>query len=166
MQKGKQNVRNMLDKLNKNGLTDLKNLERNQQMGQCNASGLSEFLEQNAQEMTMEEMLTAWAEKSQKPGKGGIDRGRADAPLVLGDSASEDGLKFKEQALPPASLEALKESERIGISIGSPMPDKSGQPSQPGVLNNAAGEGGSAFTQTVLPRHRSTIQRYFERRKK
>jgi hypothetical protein len=105
--------------------------------------------------MTVTEMMNSW-------GRGGVDRGRGDAPMTWTDRSSERGAKFKEQVL-PSSLSGLKDSELVGRSTGAPGIEKNG-PQQAGALKGAAAGGGSAFTQTVLPRHRGAVNRYFQRR--
>ena len=95
-------------------------------------------------------------------GKGGVDRGRGDAPMTWTDPSSGKGAKFKEQVL-PSSMSSLKDSQLVGRSTGAPEIDKSGAQKSGGLKGAAAG-GGSAFTQTVLPRHRGAVNRYFERR--
>jgi hypothetical protein len=72
-------------------------------------------------------------------------------------------MKFKEEALPPAELEALKGSRLAGLSREAPTVEKGGTPSKSGALQGAAAGTGSAHTQVVLPRHRGAVERYFER---
>ena len=144
-----------MGKLRDAGLIDLKTLKQVENAGQCDNAGLAEFLKENAGNMTITDMMNAW-------GRGGVDRGRGDAPMTWTDRSSERGAKFKEQVL-PSSLAGLKDSELIGRSTGAPGTEKNG-PQQSGALKGAAPGGGSAFTQTVLPRHRGAVNRYFERR--
>lgn len=144
-----------LGKLRDAGLIDLKTLKQVEKAGQCDSAGLAEFLKENAGNMTVTEMMNSW-------GRGGVDRGRGDAPMTWTDRSSERGAKFKEQVL-PSSLADLKDSELIGRSTGAPGVEKNGA-QQAGALKGAAAGGGSAFTQTVLPRHRGAVNRYFERR--
>ena len=144
-----------LGKLRDAGLIDLKTLKQCEKAGQCDSAGLAEFLKENAANMTVTEMMSSW-------GRGGVDRGRGDAPMTWTDPSSERGAKFKEQVL-PSSLAGLKDSELIGRSTGAPGVEKTGS-QKAGALKGAAAGGGSAFTQTVLPRHRGAVNRYFERR--
>ena len=144
-----------LGKLRDAGLIDLKTLKQCEKAGQCDSAGLAEFLKENAANMTVTEMMNSW-------GRGGVDRGRGDAPMTWTDPSSERGAKFKEQVL-PSSLAGLKDSELIGRSTGAPGVEKTGS-QKAGALKGAAAGGGSAFTQTVLPRHRGAVNRYFERR--
>ena len=162
MQGNKEDIKKMLESLQKNGMANPKNLEQNSKSGQCNSSGLKEFLEQNASQMSTSEMMAIWCEKFE-PGKGGIDEGGGKTPMVFGDKSSEENVKFKEQILPPADLEAMKNSQRIGISIGSPVVEKDPGTFTSGVLENTSSDGGSAFSHQVLPRHREAVRNYFIR---
>jgi hypothetical protein len=144
-----------LGKLKDSSLIDLKTLKQCEKAGKCDSSGLADFLKENEGNMTVKEMMEEW-------GRGGVDRGRGDAPMTWSDPSSERGAKFKEQVL-PSSLSSLKDSELIGRSTGAPGVEKNGA-QQSGALRGAAVGGGSAYTQTVLPRHRGAVNRYFERR--
>src|SRR5262249_54130755 len=61
--------------LNKNGTINPNSLKGGAQAQKRSGAGLSEFLKENAQRMSVEEALTEW-------GKGGVDRGRGDAPMT------------------------------------------------------------------------------------
>ncbi len=94
------------------------------------------------------------------PGRGGINRGRGDAPMTWAQESDAHGAKFKEQMLPPNAT--LTDSRFMGISTGSH--DTTAQAdTSPGVLSKAGAGSGSAHAQTVLPRHRHAVRRYFDR---
>lgn len=96
------------------------------------------------------------------PGRGGVSRGRGDAPLTWTDPAGEANVTFKEEVLPPATLAALKESRSAGVSATAPEIETASGAPQAGAL--AAGEAaGSAHAGKVLPRHRQAVGRYFAR---
>jgi hypothetical protein len=97
-----------------------------------------------------------------RPGVGGITRGPGPAQLGLTNNTPEEELKLKAQALPPRALE-VKKSQLRGLSKTAPEVSKPGTTSDSGALTGAAADGGSANTQVVLPRHRGTVSRYFER---
>lgn len=120
-------------------------------------SGLAQFLKENAQKMSVEEATLQWCE-----GKGGVDRGRGDAAMTWTDGSSEKDAKFKEKVLPPSMVAGLNDSQLVGLSAAAPAPDTSGVAAH-GALNSAASGGGSAHTQTILPRHKGAVKRYFER---
>jgi hypothetical protein len=144
-----------LGKLRESGMIDPQTLRQCEKAGQCDSSGLAKFLKDNAATESVSEMMGSW-------GKGGVDRGRGDAPMTWGDKSSDRGAKFKEQVL-PSSLSGLKDSQLIGRSTGAPEVEKNGRQGS-GALRDASAGGGSAYTQTILPRHRGAVNRYFERR--
>jgi hypothetical protein len=120
-------------------------------------SGLARFLKENAEKMSVDEATLQWC-----AGKGGVDRGRGDAAMTWTDGSSEKDARFKEKVLPPSSVAGLNDSQLVGLSASAPTADTSGVAAH-GALNSAASGGGSAFTQTILPRHRGAVRRYFDR---
>ncbi len=95
-------------------------------------------------------------------GAPGVSRGRGDAPMFFGEEAEQNG-KFEEQTLPAASAAALAQSELLAVSAAAPS-NGDGSRSTPGALKDAQAGGGSALTPAVQPRHRGTVQRFFERK--
>jgi hypothetical protein len=93
--------------------------------------------------------------------RGGVTRGRGDAPMTWTDPSVEDGAKFKEEVLPPSSN--LSDAQLVGVSRAAP--DLSGDDvvAGQGALAGALGSGGSAHSRVVLPRHQSTVRRFFSR---
>jgi hypothetical protein len=150
-----------LTKLNQSGMIDSKSLKGGVQAGKRDNSGLSQFLKENAERMSVEDAVEAWCEN---PGKGGVTRGRADAAMTWTDGTSEKDAKFKEKVLPPSAVAGLKDSELVGLSASAPTVENSA--AAHGALNNTAKGGGSAYTQTILPRHKGAVKRYFERSQK
>jgi hypothetical protein len=147
-------------KLSKAGAVNPNALKGGATQSSRDNSGLAEFLKENASEMSIEDALAQWCEK---PGKGGVSRGRADAAMTWTDGTSEKGAKFKEQMLPPSAVAGLDESQIVGLSVAAPTTDNSG-PAAHGALNSARSGGGSAYTQPIPPRHKAAVQRYFERK--
>ncbi|HEU6447765.1 MAG TPA: hypothetical protein VFV23_04935 [Verrucomicrobiae bacterium] len=96
-----------------------------------------------------------------KLGKGGPGGGGPPAPLTWNDGASEKDLKFQEHALPPASR--LDQAQLVGVSRAAPQLSDAEIDAQHGALDNAAGSGGSAHLQVILPEHRQAVQKFFER---
>jgi hypothetical protein len=160
MKAGKQNMAATLAKLSKAGLIDPKMLKLCEKAGACNSQGLMAFLKENAGCMGTECALSAFC---RTPGSGGVSRGRGDAPMTWTDSSSEQNVAFKEEALPPASLQALKDSIQAGITMAAPPTEQQNGQSGDGTLDSAAGGSGEAHTQQLLPRHRGVVKRYFER---
>ena len=145
-----------LGKLRDARLIDAEALKKCDKAGKCDSAGLAKFLNDNAGEMSVKSALKTWQ------GKGGVDRGRGDAEMTWTDASSEKGAKFKEEVLPPGGVASLKDSQLVGRSVGAPSLDNSGV-ARSGALSGAAAGGGSAVTQTVLPRHKGTVKRYFDR---
>jgi hypothetical protein len=81
--------------------------------------------------------------------------------LTFGDKSKDDD-KFKEETLPPAALQSLKETQIQAITRGSPGKEQPGDAAA-GALEGSAAGGGSANSQIVLPRHRGAVERYFDR---
>jgi hypothetical protein len=83
--------------------------------------------------------------------------------LTWGKPNSEEGFKFKEEVLPPGALDALKSTPIQEVRGGDVIHKKSSEAASSGALRDAAAGSGSANTQIILPRHRASVERYFER---
>ena len=158
----KGDISERLAKLQEVNLIDLKTLTECEKLGQCNSAGLAAFLAENADKMSVSACVGGWC-RSAHPGRGGITRGRGDAPMTWSDSTTEEGAKFKAEALPLSDIASLEDSKMMGVSMAAPSVEKSGLPSKAGGLNGAKAGGGSSVTQTILPRHKGAVKRYFER---
>lgn len=158
---GKKDLAKQLEKLCKAGLLDPEALKECDKCAECDCEALAQCLKECQGKMTVAEMLK---KHDGKPGKGGTKEGYTKSPLTLGPETSEEGLKFKEEALPPAALKALKENKLAGVGKADPKADKPGGPSEGGALTGAMAGGGSANTQVILPRHRGAVERFFERK--
>ena len=176
MREGKTDLARRLEKLQKAGLLDREALERLAKCGECSGEALASLLKEAAGKMSVAEMVglcegcdkEALAEflrecQGKRPGRGAATRGPGAASLTFGKPTSEEGFKFKEQVLPPSSLEALKKSKVIDVGQAAPKVGDPNAPAEAGALAGAAAGGGSANTQVVLPRHRAAVERYFER---
>jgi len=149
-----------LSKLSQSGQSrriDPNSLKGGAQANRRDNSGLARFLKENAEKMSVDEATLQWY-----AGRGGVDRGRGDAAMTWTDGSSEKDARFKEKVLPPSSVAGLKDSQLVGLSANAPTSDTSGVAAH-GALNSAASGGGSAYTQTILPRHRGAVKRYFDR---
>ncbi|HDZ44025.1 hypothetical protein LCGC14_0204840 [marine sediment metagenome] len=160
-------------------LIDAQTLAQLQRMaGQCDSGQLADFLKAacsgdgdgdgDLAGMSLAEVIRlglADASGGDRPGRGGVSRGRGDAAMTWRDPTSKENTAFEEQVLPPASLAAIRDSERIGLSTGAPTVAEAG-PSAGGALTRASAGGGSAHTRVVLPRHKAAVQRYFDRRRR
>jgi hypothetical protein len=126
---------------------------------ECDTAGLAAYLKENGCDGLCDNLLDGDGD----PGKGGINRGRGDAKLKFGDESSEQGIKFKDEELPPSELQSLKDSELEGLGTGTPKHKKGETPASGGALVGAKMGGGSSTGQVVLPRHRGAVERYFDR---
>lgn len=156
---GKEKLRNTLNKLRERGLIDENTLRQFEDASNfANRDDLAKFLKKHSGK---QKLSTAVAEFQQ--GKPGVERGRGDAPMFFGEKSDEKG-KFDEQTLPPAAAAALAQSQLVAVSAATPEAGEVTR-STGGALGTAKAGAGSAFTAEVLPRHRGTVQRFFERKK-
>jgi hypothetical protein len=160
LKNAKESTKAKVGRLVKAKLVKAEDLEKCDKAGKCDCAGLAAYLKENGAKSDLTDALAA----SEEAGKGGVTRGPGPAKLTFGDESTEEGAKFKEEELPPAQLQALKESQLSGLSTGTPQKGKE-KPgtSSSGALAGAKTGGGSASTQVVLPRHRGAVERYFER---
>jgi len=153
----KSDIYDQLMKLHAVNLIDLETLKACEQLGQYSSDGLAAFLAENAENMSIAQCISGWCRS------GGINRGRGDAPMTWSDGTTEEGAKFKAEALPLSDIASLEDSELVGLSIAAPSVETSSPPPKSGRLGGATAGGGSSFNQTVLPRHKGAVKRYFER---
>lgn len=114
-------------------------------MGQCDGQGLLAVC------------------RSLRAGRGGITKGPGHAEMIWQDPSSKEGVEFAPEVLPPSRLRDLRESQKLGTSLGSPEAIEGADGSTGGSLSQTQSSGGSAAESVVLPRHRGAVQRYFER---
>ena len=151
----KRDIYDRLMQLHAANLIDLETLKACEKLGQCNSDGLAAFLAENADSMSIVQSIGGWCR--------GIGRGPGEAPMTWSDGPTEEGAKFKAEALPLSDIASLEDGELVGLSIAAPSVETSSLRSESGGLSGATTGGGSSFTQTVLPRHKGTVKRYFER---
>ena len=96
------------------------------------------------------------------PGRGGITRNGGGVPMTFGEETQKAGARFNPLALPPGSLESVRDSGLLGVSAVAPEVLEHEGPA-PGALGEAEASGGAAEKATILPRHRGAVTRYFER---
>jgi hypothetical protein len=95
------------------------------------------------------------------PGTGGVNRGRADAPLTWGKESSPFD-RFKESALPPGGARNPDEWAPIAVLPG--VPQESAQLSARSAARQyAASAGQAAWRRTLAPRHQRAVKKYFEK---
>ena len=96
-----------------------------------------------------------------KPGTGGINRGRGDAPLTWGkESLPFD--RFKAQALPPGAARSPDDWAPLAEMPGTPQesPESS---ARSGARQYASAAGQAAWRRTLAPRHQSAVKKYFDK---
>ncbi len=136
-------------------LIDLEILKAAEKLGVCDSEGLAAFLAENADSKAVVECIGGWCR--------GIGRGPGDAPMTWSDGTTEEGAKFKTEALPLSNIASLEDSELVGFSAAAPSVETASVPPESGGLSGATAGGGSSVFQTVLPRHKGAVKRYFER---
>jgi hypothetical protein len=163
MDMSKVQMRQCLARLCEGRLIDPSQLGLCDTVGQCDGEGLGAFLAQAGVCQDFNEVTTCFC-SGNSSGSGGISRGRGDAPMWFGDASSEDGVGFKEQVLPRTAMPNLKDAQTVGVSLGDPtLSDSERGPSMSGALAGVKDSGSSAVSQQILPRHKHTVKRYFER---
>ena len=155
----------MMNKLAGAKMIDPQALAQMQQMMQTDpqaAAALAEFLAQQGGPASPGSLQAA-LQACMNPGQGGVSRGRGDAPMTWKDPTNLENASFKEQVLPPASASALRDSLKTGTSVSAPELADPDTVTEAGALSGSTAGGGSAQTQTVLPRHRAAVENYFRR---
>jgi hypothetical protein len=147
----KASLRDRLSKLASKGLIDPKSLRK---FDNSSSADLARYLREHRGGSSSSGPLP-------RGGGGGVERGRGAAPLFFGEETKEGDEKFKDHALPPATAAALEQSELVGMSASAPQKVQP-RGSAGGALTIQSGSG-SAYTTIVLPRHRGTVGRFFER---
>lgn len=155
LEQGRGDLAATLERLHAAGLIDLETLLEARRSLAAEDAELADFLDQNG--------LEAAGELGLRPGRGGVDRGRGDAPMTWQEPISSDGAAFTEEVLDPASLAALERSGLLGIrATAPPLADRPAAAGAAGAVPADAGSG-AAFTHRVLPRHRGAVRRFFAR---
>jgi hypothetical protein len=154
IQFNKDNLNKSMSNLSHLRMIDLKTLSQCQANGQCtNCNALAAYL-CTCTNKTGNLISLCY-------GKGGPGGGGGTGPMTWQDKSSEDNLKFKEDALPPASH--LSDAQFVGVSKAAPQLSANDLSTEHGALASAQASGGSANSQVILPQHRQAIQRYFKR---
>ena len=152
----KRDIIDGLKNLNEVNLIDLETLNACEKSGECDTEGLAAFLAEYSEHMSLSACVSAWC-------RGGVGRGPGHAPMTWSGGSVEEGAKFQTETLPLSNIASLQESEIFGISAASPTVDTSSPQKRSEALNGATAGGGSSVTQAVLPRHKASVKRYFER---
>ena len=94
-----------------------------------------------------------------EPGNGGIDRGRADAPLTWGKETSPLD-RFKAKALPPGAARSADDWAPLAELPGAPQVDAQTSIGAAG-RQYAPAAGQAAWRRGLAPRHQSAVKKYF-----
>ncbi|MBP5319988.1 MAG: hypothetical protein J6334_03290, partial [Kiritimatiellae bacterium] len=105
-------------------------------------------------------------EEGDGPGRGGVSRGRGDAPLRFGEETQLGESERKDRAERAERIDTRPETQ-VGESIAAKDPSNNNLPITPGA-NRAIGgrNAGTTVQRTVLPRHRGTVKRFFDTERK
>lgn len=98
---------------------------------------------------------------SGRPGKGGVNRGRADAELTWGDEADKQGAKFKEVVLPKGFLDQPKD-EVLSVQTTAPTEEAAASAPRSDRRGDEAAAGQATWNRKLNPRHRNAVRRYFD----
>ena len=95
------------------------------------------------------------------PGRGGIDRGRGDAPLYFGDK--EDLNTSNIEKVENLDLSRASLGEMLGLGETEHDIDESGNTNKTGGAISSAGSGGEAVSrENLLPDEQALLRRYFK----
>jgi hypothetical protein len=149
-----------LAKLVKARLIDAEALGKCEKSGECDKAALARYLKENG--FQCDGLCDG---EGDDEGRGGVNEGGGKTKLKFGDETPEQGDKFEDEQLPPSELNKLRDSELQGLSLGTPSVHKQGDGTVAGgALNGAKAGGGSSAGQTILPRHRGAVERFFDRK--
>jgi hypothetical protein len=96
-------------------------------------------------------------------GKGGVNRGRGDAPMTWSDKEiNRDNVKFKALTLPADGLSSLKRSKLLGVSYGAATAQPDAEIST-GHLSGVKVKGTKTNRFILMPKHRTLIKKYFNK---
>lgn len=95
-----------------------------------------------------------------RPGSGGVTRGRGDAELTWGDETDEQGFKFKETVLPPGFLEQPKE-EIVGVRLTAPKVDPTATAERGPARTIDPATGRETWDRQLRPRHKAVVKEFF-----
>lgn len=95
-----------------------------------------------------------------RPGRGGVNRGRADAELTWGQETQPVD-RFKPQALPPGFARGPDDFAPVSELPGAPqVAPRAGGAAAARQYDGGAGQ--EAWRRSLAPRHQSAVRKYFE----
>ncbi len=124
--------------------------------GQCNSKKLSDLLKQ-CQGLSQK---LSQCMGGNCAGRGGVDRGRADAALVFGEERHLENAAFEEKQLENQFFQAADLVD-LGITPMEPKPDPG--KFKPGTVKDFGNQQGTNISRTqISPSQRGVVSRYFE----
>ncbi len=97
------------------------------------------------------------------PGRGGVNRGRADADLTWGKETTPFD-RFKSKPLPPGAARSPDDWAPVVSLPGAPQESPT-LSSQAAAREYAAAAGQTAWRRSLAPRHQSAVKKYFAKDK-
>jgi hypothetical protein len=98
---------------------------------------------------------------SNRPGRGGVTRGRGDAELTWGDEADKQGTKFKEVVLPKGFLDQPKD-DVVAVQKSAPNEEAAADAPRSARRDDEAAAGQTTWNRKLNPRHRNAVRKYFD----
>jgi hypothetical protein len=98
---------------------------------------------------------------SNRPGRGGVTRGRGDAELTWGDESDKQGTKFKEVVLPRGSQDDPKD-DIVAIQKSAPIEEPGSDAPRSARRSDEAAAGQTTWNRKLNPRHRNAVRKYFD----
>ena len=160
-------VRKKLQELAKTGQLPLSQLDP------ADLDQLREFLKQEQSKLSKlckkckgggccegEGLCPSPGEALDRPGRGGISRGRGDAEMIWGDESDRQGVKFKETVLPPGFFDQPT-NDVIRITKNAPRVEPAESAPRTAAKQTEAVSGNEAWNRAVRPRHRNVVRGYF-----
>lgn len=96
-----------------------------------------------------------------RPGKGGVTRGRGDAEMTWGEESDLAGVKFKETVLPPGIQDSPKD-EVLKVDLVAPNETPAATAERAAARDQGAASGSAAWNRKLSPRHREVVRKYFD----
>ena len=94
------------------------------------------------------------------PGRGGINRGRGDAPLTWGEESADLVGRFEAQLLPSAT--GLDPEHSATLGVGGATPEVKPEAEAAGRGDVKASTGRTSWRRRISPRHRDAVRRFFD----
>jgi hypothetical protein len=105
---------------------------------------------------------SASADGDGEPGRGGVNRGRADAALTWGKETLPHD-RFKAAALPPGAPRSPDDWAPVAELPGAPKESPGSNAQLSPARQYAADAGQTAWRRTLAPRHQSAVKKYFQK---